>query len=83
MEAKFLGFFRVLHPMGKQIYKLKLPKKWKIHDVFHVSLLEQNTTKKGQVNDTQLNFEFKAGNNKEYKVDGIQDSTIYAKKSAR
>ena len=27
LEAKFLGFFRVLHPVGKQAYKLKLPKK--------------------------------------------------------
>ena len=45
--------------------------KCRIHDVFHVFLLEQNTTKKGQVNDTQLNFKFKAGDNKEYKVDGI------------
>ena len=71
LEAKFLGPFRVLHLVGKQAYKLELPKKWRIHDVFHVSLLEQNTTKKGQMNDTQLNFEFKAGNNKEYEVDGI------------
>ena len=61
----------MLHPVSKQAYKLKLPKKWRIHNVFHVSLLEQDTTKKGQVNDTQLDFEFKAGDDKEYKVDGI------------
>ena len=71
LEAKFLGLFRVLHPVGKQVYKLELPKKWRIHDVFHVSLLEQDITKKGQVNDTQLNFKFKTGDDKEYKVDGI------------
>ena len=71
LEAKFLGPFRVLHPVGKQAYKLELPKKWRIHDVFHVSLLEQDTTKKGQVNDTQLDFEFEAGDDKEYEVDGI------------
>ena len=34
------------------------------------------------MNDTQLDFEFEAGNNKEYEVDGIWDSAIYAKKSA-
>ena len=27
----------------------------------------------------QLDFEFKASNNKEYKVDGIQDSAVYTK----
>ena len=83
LEAKFLGLFWVLHPIGKQVYKLKLPKKWRIHDVFHVSLLEQDTTKKGRVNDTQLNFEFEAGDDKEYEVDGIRDSAVYARESAR
>ena len=82
LEAKFLGPFQVLHLVGKQAYKLKLPKKWRIYDVFHVSLLEQDTTKKGQVNDTQLNFKFEAGNNKEYEVDGIRDSAVYARESA-
>ena len=48
-----------------------MPKKWRIHNVFHISLLEKDTTKKGQVNDTQLNFEFEVGNNKEYEVEGI------------
>ena len=82
LEAKFFGPFRVLHPVGKQAYKLELPKKWRIHDVFHVSLLEQDTTKKGRVNDMQLDFEFEAGNDKEYEVDGIWDSAVYAKESA-
>ena len=47
LEAKFFGPFRVLHPVGKQAYKLELPKKWRIHNVFHMSLLEQDTTRKG------------------------------------
>ena len=36
LEAKFFGSFRVLHPVRKQTYKLKLPKRWRIHDVFHL-----------------------------------------------
>ena len=83
LEAKFLGFFWVLYPVGKQTYKFKLPKKRKIHNVFHVFLLEQNTTKKGQVNNTQLNFEFEADNNKEYEVESISDSAVYVRESAR
>ena len=27
LEAKFFGIFWMLHPVGKQAYKLKLPKK--------------------------------------------------------
>ena len=34
------------------------------------------------MNDTQLNFEFEAGDNKEYEVDGIRDSAVYARESA-
>ena len=51
LEAKFFGPFRVLHPVGKQVYKLELPKKWRIHDVFNMSLLKQDTTKKGRVHE--------------------------------
>ena len=40
LEVKFFGPFQVFHPVGKQIYKLELPTKYGIHDVFHVLLLE-------------------------------------------
>ena len=40
LEAKFFSPFRVLHRGSKQAYKLELPKKWSIHEVFHMSLLE-------------------------------------------
>ena len=42
-------------------------------------LLEQDNTKKERVDEnaaTQL--EFKAGNDKEYKVEGIRDSAVYS-----
>ncbi len=40
LEVKFFRLFRILQPVGKQAYKLELPKKWRIHDVFHILLLE-------------------------------------------
>ena len=40
LEAKFFRLFRVFHPIEKQAYKLKLPKKWRIHDVFYLLLLK-------------------------------------------
>ncbi len=78
LEAKFFGSFRVLYPVGKQAYKLELPKKWRIHDVFHVSLLEQDTIRKGRV---KTAIKLDEGNSEEYEVEAICDSAIYAKES--
>lgn len=78
LKAKFFRLFWVLHLVDKQAYKLKLPKKWKIYDVFHVSLLEQDTTKKEWVNSTLL--ELDKGDSKEYEFEVIRDSAVYANK---
>ena len=80
LEAKFFGPFRVLDPVGKQAYKLKLPKRWKIHDVFHMLLLEQNTTRKEWVDKLVKELELEAGDSKEYEVKAIWDSAVYANK---
>lgn len=80
LENKFFGPFRVLHLVGKQAYKLELSSKWKIHDVFHVLLLEQDTIRKGQVVNNALlesEREFDTENNKKYKVKAIVDSAVY------
>ena len=73
----------MLHPVGKQAYKLEYLRKWKIHDVFHVSLLEQNTTGKGRVDEEVRQIKFNAGDNDsvEYKVEIIQDNAVYARES--
>ena len=51
LELKFFGPFQVLHLVGSQAYKLELPKQWRIHDIFHVFLLEQDIATKGQVDE--------------------------------
>ena len=79
LEAKFFGPFQILHPVEKQVYKLELLKNWRIHDVFYVSLLEQDTTRKRQ---EFLMPEFELGNdNKEYEMEAIQDNAVYAKEA--
>ena len=73
----------MLHPVGKQAYKLELSRKWRIHDVFHVSLLEQDTIRKGRVDENVRLMDFDAGDNEsgEYKVEAIRDSAVYARES--
>ncbi len=47
-----------------------------------MSLLEQDTTRKGQVDKTTSRLEFEnEGDGEEYKVRAIRDSAVYAKKS--
>jgi hypothetical protein len=38
-RAKCFGPFSIIRIMGKTFYQLELPPQWKIHDVFHASLL--------------------------------------------
>ena len=59
--------------------------KWKVDDIFYMSLLEQYITRKGQVNELlKLEPEQKLdiGNDKEYKVKAIHANKVYAKEIA-
>ncbi len=46
-----------------------------------MSLLEQDTTRKGQVDkalpESEKMYEFEAGDNKEYEIEAIIDSAVY------
>ncbi len=85
LESKFFGPFRVLHAVRKQAYKLELLAKWKIHNIFHVSLLEQDITRKRRVDkalpEPEKEFEFEAGDNKEYEVKAIINSVVYGQQA--
>ena len=39
MQPKCLGPFKVIEIIGPRAYHLELPSQWKIHNVFHISLL--------------------------------------------
>ena len=39
-----LGPFEVIEEVSPVVYKLRLPKTWRIHDVFHASLLTPQVT---------------------------------------
>ena len=81
LDVKFFKPFRILYSVGKQAYKLELSKKWKIHDVFHVSLLEQDITRKKQVDNKVTKLDFEAGKSEEYKIEAIWDSAVYVRES--
>lgn len=49
--------------------------------MFHISFMKKSETKKKQMNKSLLMLEFKASNNKQYKIKTIQDSSVYAKKA--
>ena len=52
-----------------------------MHNVFHMSLLEQDTTRKERVDKQMKKLELEASNSKEYEVEAIWDSAVYASES--
>ena len=48
LQFRFVGSFKIIEVVGQQAYRLALPEDWKIHPVFHVSLLKNWRTAKLQ-----------------------------------
>lgn len=80
LEDKFFGPFKAIEPVGKQAYRLKLLSRWHIHNVFHVSLLKKNTTRKRGANhkieQLQLEFKNKNNNSNEFEIEDICNSAV-------
>ena len=79
LEAKFFGLFQVLHPISNQGQKLKISKRKKIHNVFHMLPFKQESNRKKQfkkiLKSDNANMESEI-----YKIETIWDNTVYAKK---
>ena len=40
LQRRYVGPFTIIEVIGTQAYTLELPEEWKIHNMFHVSLLK-------------------------------------------
>ena len=75
LAARFVGPFRVRDAVGKQAYRLSLPTAYKIHNVFHVSLLEPWKGRKGEEPALPMPL---AVEEDEWEVEKIVDSKLQA-----
>jgi hypothetical protein len=48
LSAKFVGPFEIVEKVGRQAYRLRLPPKYRIHDVFHIALLKAYYDRAGE-----------------------------------
>ena len=77
---KFFELYQILYLVKKQVYKVKLSKNWKTHNIFYIYLLENDIIKKNWADENIIKLDFKSGNNKEYKVEIIENNMVYARK---
>ena len=90
LKWKFFESFQILETIENQAYRLDLFKRWRIHDVFHVSLLEKFNAKKGrkhtshsfessyQAEDIEFDENMKVKTTKKfYEVEIIKNSKIF------
>jgi len=75
-----LGSFKITQKIGQRAYKLELPSAWKIHPVFHVSLLKKVTKDNFDRKPEPIQAEV-IDNHEEYEVEEILDTRKKRKKT--
>ena len=73
LGARYLGPFRVRDAVGKQAYRLALPTSYRIHDVFHVCLLEPYRQRAGEEPAEPMSL---ADDEGEWEVEEIKGSRV-------
>ena len=76
LDYKYYGPYEVELPIGKQAYRLRLPPSMKIHNVFHVSLLEPCNVRPGSALPPPPPIIVNEGE-EEYEVEEILDSRLH------
>ena len=76
---KFAGPFRVEQAIGNQAYRLYLPQGYKIHNVFHVSLLEPYHRRQGAVDSPDLSLPELLDDEEEWEIENIVDDKVVGK----
>ncbi|SPO38662.1 uncharacterized protein PSFLO_04141 [Pseudozyma flocculosa] len=73
LDNRFAGPFKILDAIGPRAYRLDLPRRWAVHPVFHVSLLEP-VEKPQRPLDQAPAVTWAEDEREEYEVEAIIDS---------
>ena len=80
VSPRYIGPFYVTERIGLRAYRLKLPEEYerkRIHNVFHVALLEPFRSRKGAAEDTMpFTLPELIGDEEEWEVEGILDKQV-------